>query len=32
MYKGEVQVPEEQLVSFLQTAVSLKIKGSQQIH
>ena len=28
MYKGEVQVPEEQLVSFLQTAVSLKIKGN----
>ena len=28
MYKGEVLVPEEQLGSFCQTAVSLKIKGN----
>ena len=27
MYKGEVHIPEEQLLSFLQTAISLKIKG-----
>ena len=27
MYKGEVLIPEDQLGSFCQTAVSLKIKG-----
>lgn len=27
MYKGEVQVPEDQLKSFIQTAEALQIKG-----